>query len=53
MASTPADYKLSYGLWTVGWTARDQFGEASRPALEPWDYLPEAQGGRRLRSHIP
>lgn len=41
MASTPADYKLSYGLWTVGWTARDQFGEASRPALEPWDYLPK------------
>ncbi len=42
MATTPADdYKFSFGLWTVGWTARDQFGEASRPELEPWDYLPK------------
>ena len=41
MASTPADYKLSYGLWTVGWTAQDQFGQASRPAFEPWEYLPK------------
>ncbi|MGJ9424268.1 xylose isomerase [Nesterenkonia halotolerans] len=42
MASTPAsDYKLSFGLWTVGWTAQDQFGSASRPAFEPWEYLPK------------
>jgi xylose isomerase len=31
---TPAD-KFSFGLWTVGWEARDQFGDASRPALDP------------------
>ncbi|MDW5323500.1 xylose isomerase [Plantactinospora sp. KLBMP9567] len=31
---TPAD-KFSFGLWTVGWTARDPFGEATREALDP------------------
>jgi len=31
---TPAD-KFSFGLWTVGWPARDMFGEASRPPLDP------------------
>jgi xylose isomerase len=25
--------KLSFGLWTVGWQARDMFGEPTRPAL--------------------
>jgi xylose isomerase len=30
---TPAD-KFSFGLWTVGWQARDQFGEASRGPLD-------------------
>lgn len=34
---TPAD-RFSFGLWTVGWTARDQFGDATRPALDPWEY---------------
>jgi xylose isomerase len=29
---TPAD-KFSFGLWTVGWQARDLFGEATRPVL--------------------
>lgn len=32
--------KFSFGLWTVGWTAQDQFGSASRPAFDPWEYLP-------------
>ncbi|GIE87944.1 xylose isomerase [Actinoplanes regularis] len=27
--------KFSFGLWTVGWPARDPFGEATRPALDP------------------
>ncbi len=27
--------KFSFGLWTVGWTARDPFGDATRPALDP------------------
>ncbi|RLP92092.1 xylose isomerase, partial [Micromonospora sp. BL4] len=31
---TPAD-KFSFGLWTVGWQARDPFGEATRPELDP------------------
>jgi xylose isomerase len=31
---TPAD-KFSFGLWTVGWTARDPFGEATRADLDP------------------
>ena len=36
MALTPtkAD-KFSFGLWTVGWQARDPFGEVTRPPLDP------------------
>ncbi|USR79018.1 xylose isomerase [Arcanobacterium pinnipediorum] len=30
--------KFSFGLWTVGWTAVDPFGSATRPALDPWEY---------------
>ncbi|MCW3841975.1 xylose isomerase [Micromonospora yasonensis] len=30
----PAD-KFSFGLWTVGWPARDPFGDATRPDLDP------------------
>ncbi|TDC42710.1 xylose isomerase [Micromonospora sp. KC213] len=36
MAVQPTrDDKFSFGLWTVGWQARDPFGEATRPALDP------------------
>jgi xylose isomerase len=31
---TPDD-KFSFGLWTVGWQARDPFGDATRDALDP------------------
>ena len=31
---TPHD-RFSFGLWTVGWQGRDQFGEATRPPLDP------------------
>ena len=31
---TPADH-FTFGLWTVGWQARDPFGDATRPALDP------------------
>ena len=31
---TPAD-KFTFGLWTVGWQARDPFGDATREALDP------------------
>ena len=27
--------KFSFGLWTVGWQARDTFGDATRPPLDP------------------
>ncbi len=36
LTPTPQD-KFSFGLWTVGWAARDQFGAASRPDLDPFD----------------
>jgi xylose isomerase len=32
LQATPGD-KFSFGLWTVGWQARDMFGEATRPVL--------------------
>jgi xylose isomerase len=35
-APTPQD-KFSFGLWTIGWTARDMFGDASRAPLDPVD----------------
>lgn len=31
---TRAD-KFSFGLWTVGWEARDQFGDATRAPIDP------------------
>jgi len=31
---TKAD-RFSFGLWTVGWQARDPFGDATRAALDP------------------
>ncbi len=31
---TPED-RFSFGLWTVGWEARDQFGDATRAAIDP------------------
>ena len=34
LTPTPGD-RFSFGLWTVGWTARDPFGDATRPAVEP------------------
>lgn len=34
MQPTPAD-RFSFGLWTVGWPARDPFGDATRPPLDP------------------
>jgi xylose isomerase len=31
---TPED-RFSFGLWTVGWPARDPFGDPTRPPLDP------------------
>src|SRR5689334_22260827 len=33
LTPTPAD-KFSFGLWTLGWNAQDQFGGATRPPLD-------------------
>ena len=33
---TPAD-KFTFGLWTVGWQARDPFGDATREPVDPWN----------------
>ena len=36
MAPTPTPQdKFSFGLWTIGWEAKDQFGDATRPHLDP------------------
>jgi xylose isomerase len=36
MAPQPTrDDRFSFGLWTVGWPARDPFGDATRPPLDP------------------
>src|SRR5689334_23820624 len=29
------DDRFTFGLWTVGWPARDPFGDATRPAIDP------------------
>ena len=34
MMPTPAD-KFTFGLWTVGWQARDPFGDPTRAPLDP------------------
>jgi xylose isomerase len=34
LTPTPED-KFTFGLWTVGWQARDPFGDATRPPLDP------------------
>ena len=34
LTPSPAD-KFTFGLWTVGWQARDPFGDATRGALDP------------------
>jgi xylose isomerase len=37
---TPAD-RFTFGLWTVGWQARDQFGDATRAPLDPVEAVHE------------
>jgi xylose isomerase len=32
--SPTRDDRFSFGLWTVGWGAKDQFGDATRPPLD-------------------
>ena len=36
MAAQPTrEDQFSFGLWTIGWQARDPFGEVTRPPLDP------------------
>ena len=54
MAVQPTrDDKFSFGLWTVGWQARDTFGDASRAPLDPVRGRAPAGRARRLRHHLP
>jgi xylose isomerase len=36
--------KFSFGMWTVGWQARDPFGEPTRPPLEPLEAVERLAG---------
>jgi xylose isomerase len=49
---TPAD-KFTFGLWTVGWQARDPFGDPTRPALDPVETVNElaARGAYGVTFH--
>ena len=40
---TPAD-RFSFGLWTVGWPARDPFGDPTRAPLDPVETVHELAG---------
>jgi len=37
MIEPTKDDRFSFGLWTVGWQARDTFGDATRAPLDPVD----------------
>jgi len=39
MITPRPEHKFSFGLWTTGWEARDQFGLATRPAIDPVEHL--------------
>jgi xylose isomerase len=43
MTPTAAD-KFSFGLWTVGWQARDPFGDPTRPPLDPVEVVHRLAG---------
>ena len=52
---TRAD-KFTFGLWTVGWPARDPFGDATRPPLDPVESVHGLhrvqRGPRRLAERV-
>ena len=47
------EHKFTFGLWTVGWQARDPFGDATRPAARPGRVGAPAGRARRLRRDVP
>jgi xylose isomerase len=52
LTPTPAD-KFTFGLWTVGWQARDPFGDATRGPLDPVRTVKElaARGAHGVTFH--
>ena len=38
LSPTP-EHRFSFGLWTIGHPGRDPFGDATRPALDPVDFI--------------
>jgi len=38
------EHRFSFGLWTVGWQARDPFGDATRPPLDPVEAIDRLAG---------
>jgi xylose isomerase len=50
---TKADH-FTFGLWTVGWQARDPFGDPTRPALDPVesDLIPFGSSDAEREKHI-
>lgn len=43
MTATAED-KFSFGLWTVGWQARDPFGDPTRPPIDPVEVVHRLAG---------
>ena len=35
---TPED-RFAFGMWTIGHPGRDPFGDSTRPAIDPVDYV--------------
>ena len=54
MAPQPTkEDKFSFGLWTVGWQARDLFGDATRPVLTGVEAVHKLAELGRVRHHLP
>ena len=33
------EHKFAFGLWTIGHSGRDTFGDVVRPPIEPWEFV--------------
>ena len=53
MTQPTPDDKFTFGLWTVGWLARDPFGEATRAPLDPTGRVDETGIRRILGRTLP
>ena len=53
MAPQPTrEDKFSFGMWTIGWQARDMFGEATRPVLAAVEAVHKLAELGRVRDHL-